>query len=60
MLLNKVQLTTSLVKLTEADSSLINYIIADYVSIIDDNKFDDLEQYVNNNYNELKWYYYRV
>ena len=48
MLLNKVQLTTSLVKLTEADSSLINYIIADYVSIIDDDKFDDLEQYVNN------------
>ena len=54
MLLNKVQLATSLCKLTEADSSLINCIISDYVSIIDDNKFDDLEQYVNNNSNELK------
>ena len=53
MLLNKVQLTTSLINLTEADSSLINYIISDYVSLIDDNKFDDLEQYVNNNLNEL-------
>ena len=46
MLLNKVQLTTSLCKLVEGDSSLINYIIADYVSIIDDNKFDELEQHV--------------
>ena len=54
MLLNKVQLATSLVKLTEADSSLISYIISDYVSLIDDNKFDDLEHYVNTNYNELK------
>ena len=54
MLLSKLQLATSLINLTEADSSLINYIISDYVSIIDDNKFDDLEQYVNNNYNELK------
>jgi len=53
MLLNKVQLTASLVNLTEADSSLINYIISDYVSMIDDNKFDDLEQYVNNNIHEL-------
>ena len=42
-----------IVKLTEADSSLISYIISDYVSMIDDNKFDDLEQYVNNNLNEL-------
>ena len=54
MFLNRQQLAMSLCKLTEADSSLINYIISDYVSIIDDNKFDDLEQYVNNNYNELK------
>jgi hypothetical protein len=53
MLLNKVELTTSLCKLTEADSSLINYIIADYVSMIDDKKFDDLELYVNKNINEL-------
>ena len=53
MLLNKVQLTTSLINLTEADSSLINYIISDYVSMIDDNKFDDLEKYVNSNLNEL-------
>ena len=53
MLLNKVQLTTSLIKLTEADSSLISYIISDYVSMIDDNKFDDLEKYVNKNSNEL-------
>ena len=53
MLLNKVQLTTSLIKLTEADSSLINYIISDYVSMIDDNKFDDLEKYVNKNISEI-------
>jgi len=53
MLLNKVQLTTSLCKLVEGDSSLINYIIADYVSMIDDKKFDELELHVNNNMNEL-------
>ena len=53
MFLNKVQLATSLSKLTEADSSLIHYIIADYVTMIDDNKFDDLESYVNDNINEL-------
>ena len=53
MLLNKIQLATSLINLTEADSSLINYIISDYVSMIDDNKFDDLEKYVNKNISEI-------
>jgi len=53
MLLNKVQLTQSLCVLVEEDSSLLKYIISDYISLIDDKKFDALEAHVNNNINEI-------
>ena len=53
MLLNKQQLALSLCELTQYDSSLLNDIIIDYVNLIDSNKFDNLEQHVNNNINEL-------
>ena len=60
MLLNRQQLALSLCTLVQDDYELLNDILIDYCNLINDNKFDDLEQYVNNNYNELKWYYYRV
>ena len=53
MLLNRQQLAMSLCKLTIDDYSLLNDILIEYVDLIDDNRFNDLEQYVNNNINEL-------
>jgi len=53
MLLTKDQLAMSLCKLTQDDYMLLNDILIEYVDMIDDNKFNDLEQYVNNNINEL-------
>ena len=55
MLLTKDQLAMSLCELTQGDYNLLNDIIIEYVDLIDDNKFNDLEQYVNNNMNELMW-----
>ena len=53
MLLNKKQLTQSLLQLVQGDYDLLTIIVTEYVDLIDDNKFNDLEQYVNNNINEL-------
>ena len=43
----------SLCELTQHDYSLLNDIIIDYVNMIDDNKFNNLEDVVNANINEL-------
>ena len=56
MLLTKEQLTMSLCELVQGDYELLNDILIEYVELIDDNKFNDLEQYVNNNINELVWW----
>ena len=53
MLLNRQQLALSLVTLLRDDYELLNDIIIDYVNNINDNEFDNLESYVNNNINEL-------
>ena len=53
MLLTKEQLTMSLCELVQGDYELLNDILIEYVELIDDNKFNDLEQYVNNNINEI-------
>ena len=53
VLLTKKQLVYSLSKLVETDYALLSKIIVDYVWSVDDNKLDELEQYVNNNLNEL-------
>ena len=53
MLLNRQQLAMSLCELTQHDYSLLNDIIIDYVNMIDDNKFNNLEDVVNANINEL-------
>ena len=49
MLLNKAQVAMSLCELVHTDYKLLNDIIIDYVSTIDDKKFNHLEDYVNNN-----------
>ena len=53
MLLTSSQMAMSLCQLTQHDYHLLNDIIIDYVSTIDDKKFNHLEDYVNNNINEL-------
>ena len=53
MLLNRQQLALSLCYLTQHDYSLLNDILIDYCNLINDNKLDELEEYVNNNINEL-------
>ena len=53
MLLNKSQLAWGLCQLTETDSDLLTDIVAHYVQTVDDNKLNDLEEYVNRNMNEL-------
>ena len=53
MLLTKDQIAMSLCQLVHTDYEFLNDIIIEYVDLIDDNKFNDLEEYVNNNINEL-------
>ena len=53
MLLNRDQLAMSLLQLVEVDSSLLNEIIIDYVDNLNDNEFDNVEDYVNANLNEI-------
>ena len=53
MLLNKQQLCMSLTQLVEDDHSLLNDIIIEYVDKLNDNEFDNLEQYVNANLSEI-------
>ena len=53
MLLTKKQLTNSLYKLTDSDYGMLYDILTEYVELIDNKRFDDLEQYVNNNINEI-------
>ena len=53
MLLTKDQMAMSLCQLVHTDHEFLNDILIEYVDLIDDNKFNDLEEYVNNNINEL-------
>ena len=53
MLFNRQQLAMSLCQLVETDYELLNEIIIDYVNNLNDNEFDNVEEYVNNNINEL-------
>ena len=53
MLLTRQQLAMSLCELVKDDYSLLNDILYEYTCSIDNNKFDELEEYVNNNLNEI-------
>ena len=43
----------SLTQLVEIDSSLLNEIIIDYVDNLNDDEFNNVEEYVNSNINEI-------
>ena len=47
MLMNRQQLAMNLSYLAKEDYSLLNDIIIDYCDLIDDNKFNNLEDVVN-------------
>ena len=53
MILNKQQLTDSLLQLVQGDYDLLNDIMNEYVETISDKRFDELEDYVNANLNEI-------
>ena len=53
MILTKEQLTMSLCELVQGDYDLLNTIIVDYVAGLNDTQFDNLEEYVNRNMNEI-------
>ena len=53
MLLNRQQLAISLCELAKDDYTLLNDILIDYVDNLTDKQFDDYEEYVNNNLNEI-------
>ena len=55
MLLTKDQIAMSLCELAKDDYSLLNDIILDYISRLDNKDLDGLETYINNNLNELIW-----
>ena len=56
MLMNREQLALNLSYLAQEDYSLVNDIIVDYVmNKIDNNRFNDLEEYVNNEMRSIVW-----
>ena len=53
MLLNKQQLTQSLLQLVQGDYDLLTIIVTEYVQGLNDTQFDNMEEYVNSEMNEL-------
>ena len=53
MILTKEQLTMSLCELVQGDYELLNNILIEYVENLTDKQFDDYEEYVNRNMNEI-------
>ena len=53
MLLTRHQLAMSLCELTQDNYELLNDILIEYTFSIDNNKRDELEDYVNANINEI-------
>ena len=53
MLLTKDQMIKSLLQLVQGDYGLLTMIMYEYVESINDKRFDELEEYVNNNLNEI-------
>ena len=64
MLMNREQLALNLSYLAKDDYTLLNDIIVDYVmNHVDNNRFNDLEDYVNTELSAILWglhHYYRV
>ena len=63
MLMNRKQLAMNLCYLAKEDYALLNDIIIDYCDLIDNNKFNNLEDVVNSELQSIVWglhHYYRV
>ena len=60
---NRKQLAMDLCYLVQGDYELLNEIIVDYCNLIDNKRFNDLEDVVNNEVRSIVWsflLYYRV
>ena len=55
MLMNRPQLAMNLSYLAKEDYALLNDIIVDYCNLIDDNKFNRLEDVVNSELQSILW-----
>ena len=53
MLLNKEQLVKSLLQLVQGDYDLLTVIISEYVEGMNDTQFNNMEEYINSEINEL-------
>ena len=53
MLLNKQQMTKSLLQLVQGDYDLLTIIVTEYVEGLNDTQFNNMEDYVNSQMNEL-------
>ena len=53
MILNKQQLTQSLLQLVQGDYDLLTIIVTEYVEGLNDTQFNNMEDYVNSQMNEL-------
>ena len=53
MLLTKDQMVKSLLQLVQGDYDLLTIIISEYVESMNDTQFNNMEEYVNANLNEL-------
>ena len=53
MILNNDQMVKSLLQLVQGDYDLLTIIISEYVESMNDTQFNNMEEYVNSNLNEL-------
>ena len=53
MLLTKDQIAMSLCELVQGDYDLLNNVLIEYVENLTDKQFDDYEDYINTQLNEL-------
>ena len=53
MILNNDQMVKSLLQLVQGDYDLLTIIISEYVESMNDTQFNNMEEYVNSNLNEI-------
>ena len=53
MILNKEQLVKSLLQLVQGDYDLLTIIISEYVESMNDIQFNNMEEYINSEINEI-------
>ena len=53
MILNNDQMTKSLLQLVQGDYDLLTIIVTEYVQGLNDTQFNNMEEYINSNLNEI-------